>query len=368
VRIALIVLVVLILLLPAGSWYYSSGSRSCAGCHEIRATVDLWQRSTHRNVPCRECHGSVLTLDPGFHAGNLRRLVTHFGNRAPEQIRIRDAMDLNTLVGRCARCHSQEFANWKAGPHSATYARIFLSPSHNRKRLLMDDCLRCHGMHYDGPITALVSPVSTTGPWKLADPRLANLPAIPCLACHQIHHPGEPLRKPSDSVRTPGPLQELMRPSLSLFDRRGLTAVSVKRLPLPPMKDGDRLVRMSPDQRQALCYQCHAPLAGFQVGSGDDRTGIGVHEGLSCLACHQKHMQTTRASCAGCHPRLSNCGLDVEKMDTTFFSPRSKHNVHFVKCVDCHAKGVPKKRASPGNRASSSTEPQALASGRPARN
>jgi len=58
-------------------------------------------------------------------------------------------------------------------------------------------------------------------------------------------------------------------------------------------------------------------------------------------------MQTTRASCAGCHPRLSNCGLDVEKMDTTFFSPRSKHNVHFVKCVDCHAKGVPKRRASP---------------------
>ena len=54
---------------------------------------------------------------------------------------------------------------------------------------------------------------------------------------------------------------------------------------------------------------------GAQVGSGDDRTGIGVHEGLSCLACHQKHGQQTRASCANCHPRLSNCGLDVEKME-----------------------------------------------------
>jgi hypothetical protein len=110
------------------------------------------------------------------------------------------------------------------------------------------------------------------------------------------------------------------------------------------MREGSRLVKVSPDVRQALCYQCHAPLATFQVGSGDDRTGIGVHEGISCLACHQKHRQTTRASCSTCHPRLSNCGLDVEKMDTTFKSTKSPHNIHFVKCTDCHAKGVPKKR------------------------
>ena len=77
---------------------------------------------------------------------------------------------------------------------------------------------------------------------------------------------------------------------------------------------------------------------------GDDRTGIGVHEGISCLACHEKHGQQTRASCANCHPRLSNCGLDVEKMDTTFFSTSSKHNIHWVKCADCHTKGVPAKK------------------------
>jgi hypothetical protein len=107
--------------------------------------------------------------------------------------------------------------------------------------------------------------------------------------------------------------------------------------------EGARPVKMSPDARQALCYQCHAPLAGAQVGSGDDRTGVGVHEGISCLGCHLKHGQQTRASCASCHPRLSNCGLDVEKMDTTFVSPKSGQNIHFVKCGDCHPRGVPKK-------------------------
>jgi hypothetical protein len=150
-----------------------------------------------------------------------------------------------------------------------------------------------------------------------------------------MHRQGAPLQKGS---------KEINRPSLALYDRRGQAHVSVANLPLPAMMEGARRVKMSPDQRQALCYQCHAPRAGAQVASGDDRTGVGVHEGISCLACHQKHGEATRASCSSCHPRLSNCGLDVEKMDTTFASARSTHNVHFVKCADCHTRGVPKKR------------------------
>jgi hypothetical protein len=119
--------------------------------------------------------------------------------------------------------------------------------------------------------------------------------------------------------------------------------VAAAMLPMPVVVEGVRRVRMSPDQRQSLCYQCHAPQAGMQAWSGDDRTPLGVHEGLSCLACHQKHGMGTRQSCSGCHPRLSNCGLDVEKMDTTFRDLKSRHNVHTVKCADCHPNGVPKK-------------------------
>ena len=84
----------------------------------------------------------------------------------------------------------------------------------------------------------------------------------------------------------------------------------------------------------------------MKVASGDDRTPVGVHEGLSCFACHQGHGQTTRVSCATCHPKLSNCGLNVETMDTTFKSAKSPHNIHFVKCIDCHGKGIPKKKAT----------------------
>ena len=129
--------------------------------------------------------------------------------------------------------------------------------------------------------------------------------------------------------------------SVALFDRRSLEHVPAARLTLPRMIDGERTVQTSPDRRQALCYQCHAPRASGQVFSGDDRTPTGVHEGLSCNACHAKHGQQTRASCDACHPQLSNCGLDVEVMDTTFRSAESDHDVHRVACLDCHPDGVP---------------------------
>jgi hypothetical protein len=152
------------------------------------------------------------------------------------------------------------------------------------------------------------------------------------------------LQKTDPEGRVQGGQQEIHRPSLAFYDRRTQSHIPVAALPLPEMMEGDRPVRMSPDQRQALCYQCHAAEADRQVASGDDRTAIGVHEGISCLSCHLKHGQKTRPSCAECHPKMSNCGLDVEKMDTTFRSTESKHNIHWVKCLDCHPQGVPTKK------------------------
>ena len=330
---------VAVLFLPGVSVYYEyTGGDGCARCHEIRPNFTAWSASTHRTVACGKCHESSL-------AGNLRRVAEHVTGDVPEQIRF-TARDVPAMVERCRNCHQQEFAEWQSGPHAVTYARIFLDKEHNSKRLMMDDCLRCHGAHFQGGIRDLVTPVDTRGPWRMAAAGMADMPAIPCLACHQIHRQGRSLKKWTEGA--PGRSQEIVRPSLAIFDRREQTGIPLANLPMPVMREGVRPVKMSPDSRQALCYQCHAPLVTAQVGSGDDRTGIGVHEGLSCLACHTKHGQKTRASCATCHPRLSNCGIDVEKMDTTFRDPKSPHNVHFVKCADCHPKGVPKKRAAPG--------------------
>ncbi len=323
-----------LLSLPAADLYYqSSWGQGCARCHEIRIDYDAWRNSAHRKINCVECHAGTL-------ARNLRRVKAHWTGAVPEQIHLGTG-DVFDMQAACEKCHGAEFAQWRSGPHSTTYARLLTDPAHNRKRALMDDCLRCHGMHFEGGIGDVVTPVDTAGPWKLKDPGFTNRPAIPCLACHSMHREGQPLMKGDQRA---GTRQEIMRPSLGLFDRRTRMHVSAAALPIPGVRQGTRAVKMSADRRQALCYQCHAPLASLQAASGDDRTPLGVHEGLSCLACHQKHGQWTRQSCSDCHPRLSNCGLDVEKMDTTFFNLKSPHDIHRVKCLDCHPKGVPRKK------------------------
>ena len=330
--------------LATASWYYGGADgKGCARCHEIRPMVDSWAGSTHRAIPCKDCHGSSLSTDLRMHAKNLQRVWLHARGQTPEQIHIRH-QDVGPLIERCARCHRLEAADWRSGPHGITYATIFADPEHNARQRLMDDCLRCHAMHYEGGIRDLVTPIDRKGPWAFVHAEDAERPAIPCLACHSVHQHGEPVGERGAHARPRGRDQRITRPSLGLYDRRALDHVALASLPMPAMKDGGRSVKISPDTRQALCYQCHAPLTGMQVFSGDDRTPVGVHEGLSCLACHAGHLQTTRASCADCHPRLSNCGLDVETMDTTFRSEKSAHDIHRVACRDCHPKGVPKHR------------------------
>ena len=320
--------------------------QSCERCHEIAPTVAVWRSSSHRNVPCESCHGGSMQ------AANATRLALHLRGAVAEQIRLK-ADQVRDIVARCQSCHQREFADWKAGPHGSTYSRIFLDAKHNTKRLLMDDCLRCHGMFTEGGIRDVVAPVRKTGPWKMVRAEMANDPAVPCLACHSVHREGHPAGS--------GKKREPVAPSLALFDRRAMEPIGVAALPMPVVREGTRVVKISPDPRQALCYGCHAPEASAQLGSGDDRTPAGVHEGLSCLACHQKHGQDARASCATCHPRLSNCGRDVETMDTTFASRSSRHNIHTVKCSSCHPSGVPRKRSAvKGARASAGSKGSSL--------
>jgi len=330
--IAVVMGLALLAFAPALYYRASNGAGCASSCHEITDAYNQWRNSTHRNIPCCACHENE-------ELANARRLVLHARDDVPEQIRIK-GIDVAAMAERCRNCHRQEFAEWQAGPHGSNFAAIFLDQKHNRETKPRDDCFRCHGSYYEGGIQQLMSEIGAK--------QWATQPAMPCFACHQVHRRGEPLGNArfsrSHGLKGGGSAhEELQRPSIAFFDRRGMSHIPLADLPMPAMLDGARAVRISPDQRQALCYQCHAPLATRQVGSGDDRTGMGVHEGISCLACHEKHGQRTRASCATCHPRLSNCGLDVEKMDTTFASATSKHNIHFVKCADCHTKGVPKR-------------------------
>jgi hypothetical protein len=308
------------------AWFhFGNPTHTCASCHEMAGVHSAWAGSSHRTLSCRKCHGGSLTLDVHALRAHVNRVVQHFRRSAEQPIRLTER-DVLALQEACRACHPQSYADWQSSRHSATYAKLFLDINHNRTEQLAADCLRCHGMFFEGDIEDLVTPISTNGPWALKDAAKASEPAIPCLACHQVHAAAAGFQ------------------SAHLYVRHERASFSADLLPITAMTRGDQAVRVSPDARQRLCAQCHAPNAFRQPGSRMDRTPCGVHEGLSCLDCHSSHSNSAKASCAACHPADSHCGLDVEKMDTTFRSIDSKHNIHFVACGDCHNGQRPAKR------------------------
>ena len=344
------ILTALILLFFAaggGLYYYwnaASPRTTCESCHEIESSSDVWAHSGHRDFHCKECHGTALSS--GLHSLKEKGMmfVDHFTGAGPARITL-DEQQVLEMTENCRRCHGSEYARWLSGGHSATYAAIFLNEKHNAAEQLNADCLRCHGMFFGGTIQDLVTPVSRKGPWNLTAAGKSGQPVIPCLTCHKIHREGSPAvpAEYADPVkifysRRGGPSTVLF------YDRYEKIHFQASALPVLKLREGARDVKVSDDPRQRVCLQCHAPGAFHQAGTGDDRTPRGVHEGLSCLACHENHSNDSRKSCIHCHPAISNCGLDVTKMNTSFAEDRSPHNVHFVRCIDCHTKGIPPKR------------------------
>ena len=307
-----------------GYFHFANPQSTCASCHEMTGVHSDWSVSTHRTLHCRNCHGGALTLDVHALKSHVDRVVRHFTGDPNQPVRLKEEHVVG-LHESCQRCHPQAYADWQSSRHSATYARIFLDPDQNRTTPPANDCFRCHGMFFQGDIGELVTAPTGSEAWSFKDPAKADQPAIPCLTCHQVH--------------VPAGVTQLA----NFYDHREKTHYPANRLAVAAIYQGERAVKVSRDPRQRLCLQCHAPDATHQLGTADDRTPAGVHEGLSCRDCHWGHDTSAKASCNACHPADSHCGLDVEKMDTTFLSTTSKHNIHTVACLDCHPQGIPAK-------------------------
>jgi len=328
-------------------WNATSPTKTCASCHEISHSVDLWAESTHRNIACKECHGTALS--EGMHSLKEKggMIFHHIGKIKPDNVRISEVQRLEVME-RCIGCHQTEYAKWNSGGHAMNYSEVFLNSVHNKAETIYEDCLRCHGMFFDkGTVKDIVEPLDTAGPWKLKNVSLADRPAIPCFSCHQVHQAGQPgIRQ---NLETPASLHysRMKKTLTSFYYRRDSNYFPVLLLTSPEINYQSVAVKISHDPNQSLCIQCHSPNAFNMGGTDDDRTTRGVHEGISCLACHDSHSNSAIASCKNCHPAISNCKLDVEKMNTTYNDRTSINNIHFVACTDCHKKGRPAKHTNP---------------------
>ena len=321
------------------SWNSANPDKTCASCHEISPSVKEWQHSAHREVNCTECHGTAFSN--GIHSlkEKTNMILTHFGKQTKhEDIRMTEQQVLE-ISDKCAKCHRSEYAKWKSGGHSANYGDIFMNGKHNLDEAPYWACLRCHGMFYEGNIKTLVQqPAQADGVWKLKDVNQTMKPTIPCLACHEFHTDNTIHER---AVRFDAP-QEIgyartgRNPSIAWYIRGDHRHVRADKLMKISVVQDGKPIKVSDDPAQKLCIQCHSPNFSHHAGSQDDRTPTGVHEGLSCMACHSPHSNDARNSCRNCHPAISNCKLDVTTMNTTYKDINSPHNIHSVSCTSCH--------------------------------
>ena len=336
-----IALLVFVILLGSFYTYWNSASpeKTCASCHEIGKSVNMFAQSGHRELSCKECHGTAL--NNGFHSLKEKGLmvVNHIRKEINEDISLNEDQ-LLAVMDNCNRCHASEYANWRSGGHSARYRHILLDKKHNESEQINSYCLRCHGMFSDVPVQDLVEPLDKTGPWKLKNTEMLDKPVIPCMACHQTHKVGFPKVNPDYSnPRNVFYFRQDFSEKVSFYYRPDKTSISAEYLPKLLLWEGERLVNVSDDLLTRNCVQCHSPNASHQAGTSDDRTPRGVHEGIGCIACHNPHSNDARQSCIKCHPTISNCKLDVTTMNTTFADPYSPNNIHWVSCTSCHEAG-----------------------------
>ncbi len=332
-----LLLLVLFTLGYAG-WNTASPEQTCASCHEIVPSVEIWQQSAHRDVTCVECHGTALSN--GLHSlrEKTQMVFSHLKKSEIRSMARLDEQGVLEVMEACAGCHQDEYRSWMAGGHSATYSDIFLNEKHNTMERPYPDCFRCHGMYYDETISDLVQPISTTGPWKLREPEKARQHVIPCLACHGIHmenetmiHPGT-MDDPAATFYERDPRNQYT----SLYLRSDRMHLRSDLLRKPDIYYAGEVVQVADDPVQRICMQCHAPNWAHEAGTSDDRTPTGVHEGISCLACHSDHSNNPSGACNTCHPAVTSCNLDVMQMNTSYKSRNSPNNIHSMKCVDCH--------------------------------
>jgi hypothetical protein len=327
-----------LLFLGYAGWNNASPERSCASCHEIVPSLEIWQKSAHREVGCADCHGTAL--GNGFHSLKEKAgmVFTHLGSEEGDiQTGLNEDAVLRVMEA-CVNCHRDEYKSWMAGGHSATYSDIFLNEKHNSMERLYPDCFRCHGMYYDKTVADLVEPISRQGPWELKEADKIDDPVIPCLACHPIHMENEMQAHPA-SLDDPSAIfyeRKDRNPLNGLYLRSERMHLRVDVLPKPAMFLDETMLLVSDDPVQRLCMQCHAPNWTHEAGTEDDRTPTGVHEGLSCRACHRGHSNNARDACLTCHPAVSSCGLDVKTMNTSYFDRTSPNDIHSMTCLDCH--------------------------------
>lgn len=310
------VAVVLFVLLTGGAILYTNRSNFCTSCHYMQPYYDAWVQSSHRDVPCADCHyppGATSVIMGKFRDLNqLVKYVTNTYRRSKPWAEIEDASCLRSgchetrllsgwvdfkkgvrfdhaphLTGmrrgkhlRCTSCHSQIVQGEHISVTSSTCIMCHFKERGETEHTT--DCELCHTV----PVGKEVKFDHTTVKARGVECRtchgdmIVGDGAVPKEQCYVCHYERERLDQYDN--------HELMHEKHITENK-----IDCERCHYP-MQHKQRSVE---ERTRPQCNSCHPEYHNAQAELFTGTGGHGVAElpnpmfesGLSCQSCHIFH-------------------------------------------------------------------------------
>ncbi len=141
----IIVMLICIVGIGAGSFFYISKPEGCTICHEMQPFYTMWQTSTHRNVDCHSCHETSIQ-------GLLLEVSSHFQGVSAKEIAAQPAVAPPTNE-KCIACHSNILEQTPHNEYLKTITGDYAcSTCHNDHTFEphfenLEPCSNCHGLN-----------------------------------------------------------------------------------------------------------------------------------------------------------------------------------------------------------------------------
>ncbi|MFO0980254.1 MAG: NapC/NirT family cytochrome c [Planctomycetota bacterium] len=262
---ALVIFMLLLSVASVGTYamvHHTARSEFCNSCHIMEPYYSSWQKSSHHDVPCIDCHyepGSLETIEGKFKAlSQLAKYVTRTAGTKPWA----EVSDQSCMR---SGCHSLRMLEGEVQFGRVKFNhRQHLLESRRGRRLR---CTSCHSQIVQGQ-------------------HIAVTPSV-CFTCHFM--PGSDGRRPpetSDCLICHGPPKQAIELA------------------------GKSFVHQDYVERGVRCTECHNPVISGNGSVGRDRCHschgeVGHIERIGETAfMHEKHVTEHKVECFECHDEI----------------------------------------------------------------
>jgi len=335
----LCVLIFAALALAYAGFRHSNNPIFCTSCHEMRVHYDTWRISSHKDVPCEDCH-----IMPGL--GNmvkakvaaLREVYVHVKGRvSPAAIRGR-VPDVS-----CKRCHLET---------RETVVYHGLKITHRKHWDRGIGCTFCHSRVVHGRSAATKNTPSMGVCYKCHDGKRAP---NNCSLCHETlgvrrvtTFSPEWVEGHKEEARNPKLCVRCHQKDFCDTCHRMATPHSSDWLPSHPKefkKDPARCAVCHPKATQEMfCGECHKIRRAHAMDWIAKHSLAFRKNSAACDRCHQKSF------CSDCHQRYKSHPADwlQRHPGEAKSKPENCKVCHAERfCVGCHTNKTPQSHSSP---------------------